>query len=698
MPAEAAVRELVAKLDRLGCNPRTTRSGHESKCPSCGKGPLTIAHGAGGAVFRCYSEPAPCSREAIAAALERPVGSAITAGRPDSPMVKAALALAQRGFRVHPLAPGGKIARLEGWPDKATTDEATIRGWWRDVPNGNIGIVPGATGRVAMDLDRKDGKDGVAAFGALATEHGFSPNGTLTARTPTGGEHRFFALPPGVELGNTAGLLGEGIDSKSSRGYVVGAGSLIGGVPYTWVDPDAPILPIPEPLLKLLRATTPASLPAASTTPRKTGALVVGHTGPSWGDGLTAFDRVVRALEARGSHVKPTRGGAMAQCPAHEDHDPSLHISRKPGRVLLRDHGGCAVESILAVLGLHPGDLFDEAPQEGQEGPAAHGRPQAQSLPPHELVVTSAADLQNREFKPLRFVVPRILPEGLLLFSGASKIGKTSLLCYIGARIALGQPVFGIPVERAGVLLLLLEDPLRRIRARLAELLGDGAWPENLHVIDMFAGFPKIGQGAEEAIVSILTKHPEIKLVGVDILNRVMPEQRRGSSVYAGDVAAMKALHEIANQQHVAEMVLHHDGKAAKLNSDFVDNASGSAGLVGTADNVWNIKRARGENIAALAITGREIEEQSLALRRDGHAWHMIGTGAVADIEITEGRAEIIETFEGEWLFPSQILNKLCGDDRTARQRTERALYRLAKTGALEKDSRGRYRPVGGSR
>jgi hypothetical protein len=156
----------------------------------------------------------------------------------------------------------------------------------------------------------------------------------------------------------------------------------------------------------------------------------------------------------------------------------------------------------------------------------------------------------------------------------------------------------------------------------------------------------------------------------------------------------MKVLHELANHYHIALKVLHHDGKAAKFNADYIDNASGSAGLVGTADTVWNIRRARGEKIATLSVTGREIPEQELTLRREEEEWTLTTPGT-ADVEITEGRAEILEALDAEHLFPSEILNRLAGDDRQLRQRVERNFYRLAKTGILAKDAKGRYYRVG---
>jgi hypothetical protein len=69
--------------------------------------------------------------------------------------------------------------------------------------------------------------------------------------------------------------------------------------------------------------------------------------------------RVVAALEEAGCR----RGGPRGdwQCPAHEDHTPSLSVHQgHDGRVLLHCHAGCAPEQIAAALGLAMRDLFPE--------------------------------------------------------------------------------------------------------------------------------------------------------------------------------------------------------------------------------------------------------------------------------------------------------------------------------------------------
>ena len=59
--------------------------------------------------------------------------------------------------------------------------------------------------------------------------------------------------------------------------------------------------------------------------------------------------------------VKGGGGQWSARCPAHDDKRQSLSISQgKDGRVLLRCHAGCSVESICANLGISVKDLFGE--------------------------------------------------------------------------------------------------------------------------------------------------------------------------------------------------------------------------------------------------------------------------------------------------------------------------------------------------
>jgi putative DNA primase/helicase len=52
--------------------------------------------------------------------------------------------------------------------------------------------------------------------------------------------------------------------------------------------------------------------------------------------------------------------GWMARCPAHEDPNPSLHITRADDRWLLHCHAGCSFDAVTAEAGIDPKDLFED--------------------------------------------------------------------------------------------------------------------------------------------------------------------------------------------------------------------------------------------------------------------------------------------------------------------------------------------------
>jgi AAA domain len=72
-----------------------------------------------------------------------------------------------------------------------------------------------------------------------------------------------------------------------------------------------------------------------------------------------ALDRVLTALQARGRTYRPSGGQYAAQCPAHDDRNPSLAVRNGGGKVLIKCHAGCTTEDVVAALGLATSDLFD---------------------------------------------------------------------------------------------------------------------------------------------------------------------------------------------------------------------------------------------------------------------------------------------------------------------------------------------------
>ena len=151
----------------------------------------------------------------------------------------------------------------------ATTDAADVRRLFLLAPHAD-GYGIACSGRmVGLDLDRKNGVDGVATLNRLAREHGFDIPQTVTICTPSGGFHLWLTVPEGVTVPNSVGRLGPGIDVRGTGGYVVGPGSTSRNGEYGfhpklgYVDPQ----PVPEPLLRLMLPPAPVVRPQRRHSP-----------------------------------------------------------------------------------------------------------------------------------------------------------------------------------------------------------------------------------------------------------------------------------------------------------------------------------------------------------------------------------------------------------------------------------------------
>lgn len=195
-----------------------------------------------------------------------------------------------------------------GWEPRATTDADRIRRAWSSTAY-NVGIACGPSRLVVIDLDvRKPGapapaghggyRHGLQVFGDLCREYGRPVPATYTVDTGSGGRHLYFRHPGGPPLRNTAGGLGWLIDTRAHGGYVVGAGSTAGGLPYEVAD-DRPVAELPGWIVALLRPIEPVG-------PRR----VLGD--------FSAFDRgayvrgaVTRTLDLLGTARAPGRNNAL---------------------------------------------------------------------------------------------------------------------------------------------------------------------------------------------------------------------------------------------------------------------------------------------------------------------------------------------------------------------------------------------------
>ena len=180
----------------------------------------------GGTLDRAYSEIAGCDD-----------GINSTA----NPNLQAALAYARRGWNVFPAVLNSKkshkaAAHSGGAKWGATNNADQIAKDFAKWPTANIGIATGpGSGIFVLDVDtiKGHGVDGGESLTALEAANSPLPD-TLRSQSPSGGVHYFFNYPTDIELRNSEGKIGDGLDVRGMLGIVIAPPSAKGSEFYSW--------------------------------------------------------------------------------------------------------------------------------------------------------------------------------------------------------------------------------------------------------------------------------------------------------------------------------------------------------------------------------------------------------------------------------------------------------------------------------
>lgn len=297
----------------------------------------------------------------------------------------------------------------------------------------------------------------------------------------------------------------------------------------------------------------------------------------------------------------------------------------------------------------------------------------------------TAKDLLATDFPEPRWAVDTLIPEGLAVFAGAPKLGKSWLALGLSIAVASGGRAFGkIPTERGDVLYLALEDSPRRLKGRLSSLLHDEAPP---HGLQIFTEWRRLGDGGAEAIAAWLVRNPETRLVVIDVYTRIRPRETRRTDFYAADYDAASGLQVVAMEHGIAILGLYHTRKAEA--EDFVETVQGTFGTAAAADTILVARRGRGQADATIQVTGRDVTEQNLALSfaPEVGTWTLLGDAL--EYTLGETRREILEAIRtaGEAMSPKQLAEDFDIDHGLVKK----TVQRMAKDGQLKVVKRGWY-------
>jgi predicted transcriptional regulator len=299
-------------------------------------------------------------------------------------------------------------------------------------------------------------------------------------------------------------------------------------------------------------------------------------------------------------------------------------------------------------------------------------------------VVLNAERLNQMTFGPIKFVVPGYIVEGLTLFGGKPKAGKSWLLLHVAFAVAEGGFTLGnVQCEQGDVLCCALEDNPRRLQSRLTKLFGTSNWPAKL---DFVCEMQRLAEGGLDFIKSWIEKAERPRLVIIDTLAMVRMPKRGDQSPYEADYAAVKELRDLALKYGVAIVLVHHLRKAEA--DDVFDTISGTLGLSGAPDTVMIIQR--NNSGTTLHAKGRDLIEIEKAIKFDPGTCTWVVLGEAGAIRKSTERGVIVDAL-GEAgagpLTPNQIA-AACGMKAA---NVRKILAKLLAEGVIKKASYGKY-------
>lgn len=581
----------------------------------------------------------------------------------------AALTYAQRGWRVLPVREKGKAPLLNSWQTEASSDVTTVQQWWEhEYRNANVGIACGH-GLLVLDVDGETGEDTLAC---LELEHGPLPE-TLECHTGTG-RHLYFACDQ--PLRNTAGTLGERLDTRGLGGQVVAPPSVHpNGARYEWANGFEPA-PLPDWMLTLLEPPAYRN----SATPGEQFRLK-----PSYEDALQwteihPYDR---------PYFEQACANLSRTPPDTNRNDTMNKLACDAGRLVQSRYADPtyvegAVKNAAFAAGLGAREIegtwrsgFEKGLLDGT--PWSHKspmetRPTNRSKPRSEgkLVVTR---LSEAVVAPMSFLWgDRIQQNTINLISGDGGIGKSTMVLHIARSItndddesvlphSFGQRVHG------EVMLAAYEDSVARIQQQ-ARVLG----------IDQRKMFLLEGSRDHDGemmpfcsadipnLIDALEQMPKVRMLIIDPWTEFMTDNPNHEDQIR---AAIKPLHRVASERQVTVIILSHTNKRADSGSA-TDRIGGSVALKNRARSVLMVRETEGGEIGvAHAKVNATTKAKTMLYRWDDEAkWSdgqnpftWSGTSEITAQELFAQRGPTKVEEASSWLRSTLAEGELCANE-----------------------------------
>jgi hypothetical protein len=549
-------------------------------------------------------------------------------------LLDAALDYAGRGIPVFPCEANGKrpLIKHDARPWGQTTDLDEVRAYWGDIYAGcNIGIPTGEPSRVfVLDVDKKGGAEGHVTLATLIAQHGPLPD-TIEAATPSGGNHYLFQHIPGIR--NTAGKLGNGLDTRGDGGYIVAVPSSIDGKRYRWTCPPGlfVVAKAPQWLVDLLLREDKPAPPPQDYTPRKAPDAYVQR----------ALDEEYAAVRGAspGTRNDQLNTSAFKLFTMVENYGLDAHVVEQAMTEAALACGLQHHEIKSTLMSARRGGLQKSRPPlPAQEVRPAHN-PFQVAAPVVETVEhdpetgeirEDAPDIDGvffdgEEDSPPSWLVKGILHnDGVCFVGGQSGAGKTFMVVDLAVAIASGNDFFGHMVkERVGVAILAAEGAgTLKMRIKVARLNRGVTMPLPIATIK---DVPMLMDAATHPAIAARLKAIDTAFrsrfgvrLGVVIIDTVaaafgMEDEDSNSEA----AKAIRIMNDMSAGLGVVVVPVHHYGKTQET------------GLRGAS--AW---RAGADTVLSLIVERSEIEgtvtRRALALAKS----RVVEEGPISDFDL----------------------------------------------------------------
>lgn len=306
---------------------------------------------------------------------------------------------------------------------------------------------------------------------------------------------------------------------------------------------------------------------------------------------------------------------------------------------------------------------------------------------PRPGVGESLGALMARDFPPLKWIVPEIIPEGLTLLAGPSKLGKSWLALEACLAVGFGGEVLGKEVEPGDVLYWALEDGARRLQSRVQKLLPAGRYDEcglTLRTLEDLP--PSLDQGGLKELERWAQSVERPRLVVIDVLAKVKPQSKGAESEYDQIYKGLRDIHRFALENDIGVLVIHHTRKGASEGDPF-DKVSGTRAFTALPDATLVLDRdPAGWADAILYGRGRDLEEFEISLDHDESGrWTVLGDAEAASR--SDGRNKVLEALKAQGEMKAAEIGFRTGLGEYA----YKVCDRMAKAGQIKKTGPGRY-------